>query len=337
MPASPELLAARAALEPALPGIDGVTGIDIGFADEEARDPDDLAVRVFVRDASSIPAVLDDVIGGGDMPIRVIQRTFEPTAAFDTSAHRPVVGGVSVGAARFVATGNFPVGTLGAIGRTTTTFPPMVIGLSNHHVLAHDGDRNFGDEIIQPEPTPFGRVPNDLIGRLLSWEFPEIVYSGIADAAICSIDLPTVALPSITDIGLTAGTRPVSLGLPVTKRGRTTGVTHGIVTTDSAEELFGTYYVDYKHLPPVNNPLTAQPTIARELKNQVQVMIDFPQSAVFGEEGDSGSVVVDGANRIVGLYFAGGYDAPGNPIRFGLMTPISVIEQALGISFSLPT
>jgi hypothetical protein len=82
--------------------------------------------------------------------------------------------------------------------------------------------------------------------------------------------------------------------------------------------------------------VTNQPTILRELKNQIQVMIDFPQSIVFGEEGDSGSVVVDSSNRIVGLYFAGGFSALGAPIRFGLMTPISVVEQALGISFSLP-
>jgi hypothetical protein len=226
MPASPEMLAAKQALESVLPGIEGVTGIDIGFADEEARDPGALAVRVFVRDASAIPAALSDFIAGLDIPIVVIQRTFEPfAAAFDRGIHRPVVGGVSVGAARFVPTGSFPVGTLGAIGRTTSTIPPMVIGLSNHHVLAHDGNRAFGDEIIQPEPTPFGtpfgRVPGDLIGKLLSFEFPEIVFSGIADAAICSIDLPIVALPTIADIGLTAGTTSAFVGMLVRKRGRT--------------------------------------------------------------------------------------------------------------------
>jgi hypothetical protein len=338
MPASPEMLAAKQALEAILPGIEGVTGIDIGFADEEARDPGALTVRVFVRDASAIPAALSDFIAGLNTPVVVIQRTFEPfSAAFDTGMHRPVVGGVSVAAARFVSTGSIPVGTLGAIGRTTSTIPPMVIGLSNHHVLAHDGNRAIGtDEIIQPEPTPIGRVSGDLIGKFLSFEFPEIVFSGIADAAICSIDLPVVALPTIADIGAIAGTTSAFIGMLVRKRGRTTGLTHGIVTSDGSGGVFGTYYPPYNDLPPVNNPVNNQPTILRELKNQIQVMIDFPQSIVFGEEGDSGAVVVDSSNRIVGLYFAGGFSAPGEPIRFGLMTPISVVEQALGISFSLP-
>jgi hypothetical protein len=335
MPASPEMLAARAALESFLPGIDGVTGVDIGFADEDIRDPDQLAVRVFVRDDSAIPAELSDFISELDAPIVIIQRTFEPDGAVDAGMHRPVVGGISVGAERFVPTGNFPVGTLGAIGRTTSTIPPLLIGLSNHHVLAHDAGRNFGDVIIQPEPDPFGgRLPGDVIGRLLSWEFPEVVYSGIADAAICSIDLPVVGLPTVADIGLITGTTSPFIGQLVTKRGRTTGRTFGIVTTDDSGDLLGTYYLDYPRLPPVNNPSTNQPTTTRAFTQQIQVMIDFPQSVIWSENGDSGSVVVDGSNRIVGLHFASGSKAAGDPIKYGVMTPITQVEQALQISFS---
>jgi hypothetical protein len=335
MPATPEMLAARAALEEFLPGIDGVTGVDIGFADEETRDADQLAVRIFVRDDSAVPDELTQFIAGLDAPIVIIQRTFEPHGTVDASMHRPVVGGTSVGAERFVPTGDFPVGTLGAIGRTTNTDPVMVIGLSNHHVLAHDAGRNFGDVIIQPEPDPFGgRLPGDAIGQLVSWEFPEVVYSGIADAAICSIDPPVVAVPSVADIGAIVGTTDAFIGQAVTKRGRTTGRTFGIVTTDESGDLLGTYYLDYPLLPAVNNPSTGQSTTTRAFTGQVQVMIDFPQSIVWSEAGDSGSVVVDGNNRIVGLHFAGGYRAPGEPIRYGIMTPITQVEQALGISFN---
>jgi hypothetical protein len=326
------MLAARAALESFLPGIDGVTGIDIGFADEEARDPDDLAVRIFVRDDSAVPQELIDFIASLEAPIIFIQRTFEPGGAVDASMHRPVVGGVSVGAARFVPTGNFPVGTLGAVGRTTNTDPPFTIGISNHHVLAHDANRAFGDEIIQPEPTPFGQLPNDLIGTLLSWEFPEIVYSGIADAAICSINVPV--LTEIADLGQATDTASAFIGMQVKKRGRSTGVTFGIVTTDDSGDLLGTYYVPYPNLPPVNGP-TGTPTTYRQLTNQIQVMMDFPLSSEWSENGDSGSVVVDADNNIVGLHFGHGYRADGDPIGYGLMTPISVVEQALGITFTL--
>jgi hypothetical protein len=332
MPASPEMLAAREALEDFLPGVAGVTGIDIGFADEEARDPDDLAVRIFVRDDSAVPQEVTDFIAGLAAPIIIIQRMFEPGAAFDASMHRPVVGGVSAGAARFVPTGNFPLGTLGAVGRTTTTDPPITVGLSNHHVLAHDANRAFGDEIIQPEPTPFGQLPNDLIGTLLSWEFPEIVYSGIGDAAICSIDVP--ALAEIADLGAATDTASASIGMQVKKRGRTTGVTYGIVTTDDTGDLLGTYYLQYPNLPPVNDP-TGTSTVYRQFTKQIQVMIDFPLSNVWSENGDSGSVVVDPDNNIVGLHFAHGFKSDGDPIGYGIMTPIAVVEQALGITFTL--
>lgn len=332
MPASPEMLAARQALEPILPGFDVVTGIDIGFADEESRDPDNLAVRIFVSDSSAVPQELSDAIAFAGAPISIIQRTFEPGGGVDSSMHRPVVGGVSVGAARFVASGDFPLGTLGAVGRTTTTDPSMVIGLSNHHVLAHDQNRAFGDEIIQPEPTPFGRLPNDSIGTLLSWEFPEIVYSGVADAAICSVNVPVQG--EIAELGAVGGTGTPSIGMLVTKRGRTTGVTNGIVTTDDSDALLGTYYLNYPHLPPVNNPVNGLPTIRRQFTGQVQVMIDFPQSIVWSDNGDSGSVVLDTNNNIVGLHFGHGFASAGEPIGFGIMTPIDVVVQALGLTFT---
>jgi hypothetical protein len=107
------------------------------------------------------------------------------------------------------------------------------VGLSNYRVLAHDSNRAFGDEIIQPEPTPFSRVPNDLIGKLLSREFPESVYSGVADAAICSVDVPVQG--EVADLGAVAGTNAPSIGMLVTKRGRSTGITHGIVTNSDSE------------------------------------------------------------------------------------------------------
>jgi hypothetical protein len=243
------MLAARQTLEPLLPASDVVTGIDIGFADEETRDPDNVAVRLFVSDASALPQELSDAISAAGAPVVIIEQTFVADNAVDSGIHRPLVGGVPVGAARFFASGNFPVGTSGAIARTTKTESPITVGLSNYHVLAHDSSRAFGDEIIQPEPTPFSRVPSDLIGKLLSWEFPESVYSGVADAAICSVDVPVQG--EVADLGAVAGTNAPSIGMLVTKRGRSTGITNGIVTNSDSGELLGTYYVDHPNLPPV--------------------------------------------------------------------------------------
>ena len=149
MPISPEMVAAKETLEGALPGIEGATGIDIGIRDEEVRDPEDLAVRIFVQDVTAIPPALTDLIAQFGVPIVVLQRTFWASALPDDSRHRPVVGGVSVFAARFAnSPAGIPVGTLGAIARTTATPVPITVGLSNHHVLAVDGNRQPSVDVI---------------------------------------------------------------------------------------------------------------------------------------------------------------------------------------------
>lgn len=338
MPASDDMIAVKESLEAIIFSLDGVTGIDIGMRDEESLDLDDLAVRIFVQDASRIPHEINDMLEQSPVPAVVLQRRFEPTATLpDTDPHRPVAGGTSVGAARFVnSPSGFPAGTLGAVGQTTQTPTPITVGLSNHHVLAHDSLRDFGQEIIQPEPGVLGRFPGDRIGSLLSWDFPEIVFSGTADAAICSIEVDAAA--EIRDVGTVAGTTSEFPGMLVRKRGRTTGLTFGIVTTDNSHpSTRGTYMSRCAHLPPVNNPLTGQPTIMRQLTGQFQVMVDFPQSIFFSDQGDSGSVVLDGDNSIVGLLHGSGYvdnDGALGPARFAVVTPIDVVEQNLGISMT---
>ncbi len=330
--ASPELNAAFDALAGVVFGIDGVTGIDIGYRDEAAADPNDLALRIYVRDIQAIPSDLTDLTAQLEVPFVVIQRVFQDMATLpDIEQHRPVIGGISVCTERLAVVGGSS-GTLGAIGVTTMTNPPIVVGLSNWHVLCYDQNRNWGDKVIQPEPGPVGRLPNDIIGKLVNWAFPESVYSGEADAAICSIDPPVVATPLIADIGLTAGTTTESLGQLVSKRGRTTGLTTGIVTTDPDKR--GTFLTSKKgKLPPVNNPYNNTLTTDRLITNQITIRPDFPSSVYFCDHGDSGSVVVDGSNRIIGLLAWGGSVTYSDPIEHGIVTPISVVEQALAVSF----
>lgn len=323
-----------AVIEPLVAPLDPVTGIDVGVRDEEAPNPDDLAVRVFVSNLDQAPgveAVVSATAAAFGVPLVVLRRSFNPTSLPDTSLHNPVEGGVSVSAARFLASPTgVPVGTLGAIARTTQTPTPLIVGLSNHHVLCHDANRQFGDEIIQPEPLPFiGRVPNDRLGQLLSWAFPEMVYTGTTDAAICTIE--RTFLPAIVDLGPTAGTTAPKIAMLVTKRGRTTGQTFGFISG-----IGGTYWPEYARLPPVTSTISGNQSTFRQMRDQIQVHIDFPQSIVFLESGDSGSVLLEnGTNRIVGLLFASGVDDPGEPIKYALANRISTVETDLGITLTL--
>lgn len=318
------------ALAAALEGVPGVTGIDIGVRDESEPVGDDLAVRVFVRGGGD-PAVrvtADAIASQFQLPVIVQQRVFFPLSLPDTAMYRPVAGGVSVCASRFVGGGHgISVGTLGGVARTIRTPVPLTVGVSNHHVLCVDQNRSFGDEIIQPQPDPGTghRLADDRIGALASWSFPELVYQGVADAAIFTLEKESFA--SVVDIGATTGTTAARRMMQVTKRGRTSGQTFGWVSA-----LGGSYQTDYPQLPTVGNP----PTVERQLVNQIQVHIDFPLTMIFLESGDSGALLLEsGTNRIVGLLYAGGALTEGDPIESALATPIDVIETELGITFTL--
>jgi hypothetical protein len=117
----------------------------------------------------------------------------------------------------------------------------------------------------------------------------------------------------------------------VTKRGRSTGQTFGYISG-----VGGTYWPNYPALPSVTSPVTGNQTTLRELRDQIQVHIDFPQAIVFLETGDSGSVLLEsGTNRITGLLFGSGVDEPGEPIKYALANRISTVEQELGITLTI--
>jgi hypothetical protein len=321
-----EVIAARDALEGPLIAAGLITGIDFGVRDEDQPDPEDLALRVFVADLNDVPAEVTGALAEFPFPTVVLQRVFLLTATLpDVQRYRPVIGGVSVAASRFLASGAVPTGTLGAIV-TDSADSSLFYGLSNHHVLCHDLARQQGDEIVQPEPTPFGSVPGDRVGTLQRWSFPETTPSGPVDAAICLLE--TDSAPEIADIGPVIGKIAATRGMLVSKRGRTTGRTFGWISG-----LGGSYPLDFPGFPAVGNP----PSTTRTLTNQIQIHIDFPQSIVFGESGDSGSVVIgsdeNGFDRVVGLYWGSGSDSAGDPLRFGLASPADAVELALGITF----
>jgi hypothetical protein len=319
----PEVIAAKEAIEEPLLQSGLITGIAFGLRDEDNPDPEDLALRIFVADAEAVPFEVQTALATFPFPAVVVQRIFGLTSVTlpDTQRCRPVQGGCSVAASRFLATGTVHDGTLGAVVQDASD-PQIFYGLSCFHVLCVDMQRQAGDEIVQPEPGALGSLPGDRAGALDRWSFPETVPSGPVDAAIFRIEGDSI--PEILDIGPVLGSIPVTLGMQVTKRGRTTGQTFGIVTDISLS-----ISLDFPGLPPAGTP----PSTLRTFTNQIQIRADFPQSVTFGDSGDSGSVVVGGDNKAVGLYWGSGSDAPGNPLRFGLAAPASAVEQALNITF----
>jgi hypothetical protein len=166
-----------------------------------------------------------------------------------------------------------------------------------------------GDAIAQPGRVDGGACPANVVGTL-----QRASLGGQVDCAVASHKVRDQAC-EIVDIGAIAGTGTASVGMAVRKRGRTTGFTFGTVDTVDL-----TVAIDYgKGLGTVS------------LTNQIGIAADTAQSTQFGNNGDSGSVVVDAAPKVVGLYFAGTEDG-----SYSVANPIQAVLAALDISLCVP-
>lgn len=248
-----------------------------------------------------IPRELDDV------PTDVIETG--PIRAFQapTERFRPAPGGVSIGHQ------NITAGTLGCWVHRDGQW--MI--LSNNHVLANSNDATPGDAILQPGPHDGGSAANDQIAKLedfvtiqfteipsdcniagnvvslLNWvarllgsntqlrAFKTMAAENLVDAAIARPLREEDVKPEILNIGAIVGTASADLGTAVKKSGRTTGYTEGEILQ-------------------VDVTANVQYGAGRVAQFRDQLM-----AGAMSQGGDSGSAVLDGENRLVGLLFAG--------------------------------
>ncbi len=225
-----------------------------------------------------------------DIPV-VVQITGEIRAikgppgnggGFDPKAkHRPAPNGVSLGHPDITA------GTLGClVQKNGTTYI-----LSNNHVMANENLANINDPIYQPGPYDGGTAADE-IARLSAYK--SIVFSTSANN---TIDAAIAAVGNTADVtGETASvsygkpratTAAASVGLKVTKYGRTTEGTNGRV-----QGINATINIGY-------DSGTAR------FVNQIVL-----GGGSFSAGGDSGSLIViqkgSNARKPIGLLFAGG-------------------------------
>ena len=277
-------------LENALFNISGVNGVGLS--------PDGTAIRVYT----------DRHLPHGDVPERMgdypVETTYigkltpsdaplpEVVEKFRTRRYRPVVGGISIGDLRTGA------GTLGGVIRDTNTGQKYII--SNNHVLAKADTIQYpmatvGDPIIQPGGVDGGSQPTDTIGSLFRWipinckdPVDPFKNNNLVDAALAIPTNHTYAstcmLESSTlDTFRLGPTRSAENNLIVKKYGRTSSITWGkIVDTDIVAEV---YY---------GGELGT-------IRFTDQIMAEMP-----AEAGDSGSLLLDTDNNVIGLVFAGG-------------------------------
>jgi len=293
----------------------GVVGTAVGLGADGRP-----VVKIYTESAGvhGLPSSLDGV------PVEV-----EVTGPLVAQAlTRPSPIGVSSGSERLIIYRRQLYCTTGTLGARVTD-GASVYALSNAHVYALVGSRTqgtvqagvtgaTGDLILQP-----GRVdmtdqacgsPQEIdaavIGNL--WKFTPVVISRNASNTVdAAIALTTTSEVGTATPGNGYGTPSstsvtATLGLPVQKYGRTTGLTTGSVTGMNATVIIG-----YD---------TGQARFVQQL------VIQPPPNSSFSGSGDSGSLIVtQNGNFPVGLLFAGSSSST-------IANPIDLVLDALGVT-----
>lgn len=214
---------------------------------------------------------------------------------------RPLLIGASIAHVRVTA------GTTGAFVQRGKA----VYVLSNNHVLANEDDAKAGDWALQRAPYDGGKDPRERVARLRYWIRFKRNRSNHVDAALARIE-PGIAYDANLLRGLVGGANRRLAGLGpelvdagdiVYKVGRTTGATKGRVTAFDLDNVVVSYDLG-------------------NLRFDDQIEIEGTGRRPFSDGGDSGSLIVDGDMRAVGLLFAGGDTGGTNGLGLTYANPI---------------
>ncbi|GLZ36277.1 hypothetical protein Lesp02_84640 [Lentzea sp. NBRC 105346] len=300
----------------------GVIGVDIGEKITGGRPTGRAAIVVYVcakgpnhplQIPASVEGIPTDVVAESIVLHRALLSPDEqqPVVA---ERHAVLRGGISIGPARAVRVvppdvsvpGDYViVGTMGAL--VVSRGERQVLGLTNFHVGCVDDAWMVGDRMVHPSRVDGGVTDLDDIGVL-----NRAALSGSVNAAAVLLDPDRPHRAEILDIGAVTGSAAAAVGTTVRKRGRTTALTHGVVASTDA-----TITVDF-----------GDGIGIRRLRNQLRVTACDGR---FGDHGDSGSVLVDADNRIVGLYCAGTLSG-----SMGFANPIDRVLDQLDVEVLTP-
>lgn len=292
---------------------DGVVAVDIGAKESEGEATGEVAIIVFVEkkkarssltEAEIIPATIDGV--KTDVQEMTIELHGGPglyaaEPLTDGAAYPTLVGGISIGPARHPN-----AGTLGAMVRDRASGAVSI--LTNFHVACVDEAWTVGEPVIQPGRFDGGNPATQRFGTLTRGVLSENV-----DGALVAVDAGRAWVDEVTGVGAVAGSTTAALGMAVQKRGRTTEHTHGTVVSVDA-----TVSVPYGSTIGV-----------RTLRRQLRIVP--AGGGRFSDRGDSGSVILTGDRRVVGLLFAGAIDGSAT-----FANPVAPVLAELNVDLNPP-
>lgn len=271
--------------------IPNVNGVAIGHKVIKGIDTGVLCLKVFVEkkiDEGSL-AKADIIPKFYNGFVTDVYEAGRLTAYANTGKIRPAQGGYSIGVA-----GTGTVGTLGCLVTTGAGTGLSTYVLSNNHVMALSNSAPIGSLILQPGQGDGGANPGDGIANLTSY-IPinfTVGSTNTVDCAIAKVINTSLVTPTITQIGNITGIASAVINSFVQKSGRTTGYTTGSIIA-----VNGTTNVGYG---------------SAGVATFINQIFCSPMSS----PGDSGSIVLDSSNRVIGLLFSGSSTLTGvNDIR----------------------
>lgn len=279
--------------------------VALGVARKGKRDFQ-LAVRLQQRGLEA-SAEVDRITrqAHGEVDLRYIGQVNKRSIPWYQKRQRPLLIGSSIGHFKITA------GTLGCFVRRRDSGSICI--LSNNHVLANENKAKKGDAILQSGAIDGGRLPDDAVGKLVSFERLRPHVRNLLDCAIATVN-ENIAMEQtkLRGLGTLKGMGDAFLdeGESVAKIGRTTGVTHGRVTAFELDNVVVRYDMG-------------------NLRFDNQVEIEGTGTGPFSDGGDSGSLIATADQRGVALLFAGGDQGGANGQGLTFANPLHAVLDAL--------
>jgi hypothetical protein len=301
--------------------IPGVHGVGVGHKRTGGEYTDELSIKVYVtrkKPLSQIPSaeLIPPEIDG--VKTDVVESNPPKPLAEDTAKYRPARGGTCIkvqketqlpsptAGVQSITQIATQTGTIGCMARTTGN-PSVIVGLTNHHVLAFDGNITIGQAVGQSSPTEYSicsKCCSEIIGVVMGG-----VNNQAVDVALIKLNRKLEFFRQVQDEPnnfLIKGTYSLQTsGIPtspyhVKKRGERTRLTTGTIDSVSAN-------------------FTDQTT---HIVTHTNVIVIKPDAGDFADHGDSGSALVSNegadAGKVVGLLFGGDPGASGNGFAFDI-------------------
>jgi len=246
-----------------------------------------------------------------EVEMRYIGRVMKCALPWYRQRQRPLLIGCSIGHFKITA------GTLGCFVQARAGGSLCV--LSNNHVLANENRGTKGDAVVQCGVYDGGQVPDDTVAKLQDFVGLKRQGANEVDCAIAALEDSVLAdRTKLHGLGKLAGLGEVFLneGVPVSKIGRTTGLTYGRVTAFELDNVV----VDFD-------------TGAMRFDHQIE--IEGAENEPFSDDGDSGSLIIGSDKRGVALLFAGSDQGGANGCGLTYANPLGLVLEALKVDLAL--